>query len=203
MANLVIIDGGKNLQPVAATPDGDASLILIRSNEHRKPTFRYAGNFTPVATPTDAIIIKGSATKTLRIKYIRLTSAAATAAGTMPVTLIKRSTADSGGTGALTAVTAGQHDNNDAVPTGTVSIVGTGNFTTLGTVLGNLGQGRLFFQTAAGGPPDRLEWSFATRQDKAAILRGANDYLCINLGGAAVPTAGTIDFEIEIEEDNS
>jgi hypothetical protein len=46
-------------------------------------------------------------------------------------------------------------------------------------------------------------WDFATRQDKAVILRGTADFLCINLGGSAVPTGGSLDYEIEIEEDAS
>jgi hypothetical protein len=203
MPNLNVMDAALGAQAIAATPDGDASYLLLRSNEHRKPTYRYAGNFTPVATPTDVLVIQGSASKTLRVKRIALTSATATAAGTMPVTLIKRSAANSGGTAALTAITGAPHDSNDAVATAVVSRVGTGNFGTLGTAVGNLGQGRLFFPIAASGGADRLTWDFATRQDKAIILRGIADFLCINLGGAAVPTGGSLDYEIEIEEDAS
>jgi hypothetical protein len=55
----------------------------------------------------------------------------------------------------------------------------------------------------SGWPNHRAGWEFATRQDKAIILRGTNDYLCINLGGATAVARGSIDFEIELEEDNS
>ena len=50
---------------------------------------------------------------------------------------------------------------------------------------------------------DIVVWDFATRQDKAMILRGSTDYLMINLNGAAIPSGGVFDFEIETEEDNS
>ena len=65
-----------------------------------------------------------------------------------------------------------------------------------------MGQGRLWLPLVTGQPAP-LVWEFATRQDKAVLLRGVSDFLYINLGGAAVPAGGTIDYEIEIEEDAS
>jgi hypothetical protein len=200
MANFQAQDGNLIVQPVAAMPDGDGSFLLLRSSEHRKATFRYAGTFTPVATPTDAIIIQGSATRTLRIKHIML-GGLATTAGLMNATLIRRSTADATA-GVLTAVTPGKMDTADAAPTGVVSTVGTANFTTLGTTAGNLGQVRLWLPLVTGTPAP-LTWAFATRQDKALILRGVLDFVAINFNGSAVPAGGVIDYEIEIEEDQS
>jgi hypothetical protein len=53
------------------------------------------------------------------------------------------------------------------------------------------------------GQPFPLVWDFSTRQDKALILRGTTDFIAINGNGATVPAGGAIDYEIEIEEDNS
>jgi hypothetical protein len=35
------------------------------------------------------------------------------------------------------------------------------------------------------------------------LLRGTSDYVYVNLAGAAVPSGGVIDIEVEWEEDNS
>src|SRR6185312_10014748 len=68
-------------------------LALPVQAEGVKPTYRYSVlGFSPVATPTDVLEIKGSATKTLRIRCIRV-GGVATAAGNMPVQLVRRSTA--------------------------------------------------------------------------------------------------------------
>lgn len=165
-------------------------------------TYRYAGvALAPVATPTDVIVIKGSATKTVWVKRIRLTGAA-TAAGTMPVTVVKRSDAGTVGSAVLTAVTASKADSADAAATGVVSTVGTANYTTVGTTAGNAGSGRLEMTALATGlAAVPVEWNFAgTREDKGIALRGVLEFLCVNLGGVAVPSGGVIDYEIETEE---
>jgi len=202
--NLSILDANLAAQLIAAMSDADGSLILVRSSEHRKPTFRYAGTFTPVATPTDVIMIKGSATKTLRVKRIAL-GGVATSNGNMPAQLIRRSTQfTTQGTAVFNAVTAGGYDTSDAAATGAVATIGTANITSLGTAVGgSLGQGRLFLSTTSTGTPSPLVWDFATRQDKPIILRGVSDFLFVNLVGAAVPAGGVIDYEIQIEEDAS
>lgn len=203
MSNFQAQDGTLNVQPIASTPDSDGSFILLRSSEHRKATFRYAGNFTPVATPTDVLMIQGSATRTLRVKRIAL-GGVATANGNMLATLIRRSTQfTTQGSAVFNAVTPGKLDFGDAAATGVVSTIGTANLTSVGTTQGNLGQSRLFLPTTATGVPAPLVWEFATRQDKALILRGVLDFVFINLNGGAVPAGGVVDYEIEIEEDLS
>jgi hypothetical protein len=203
MSNLNVVDGNLVNQPIASLPDADGSFILVRSSEHRKATFRYAGNFTPVATPTDVLMIQGSATKTLRVKRIAL-GGVATSNGNMPAVLIRRSAQfTTQGSAVFTAITPGKHDTNDAAATGVVSTIGTANLTSVGATAGTLAQARLFLPTTATGTPSPLVWDFATRQDKALILRGVTDFVFLNLAGAAVPAGGTIDFDIELEEDAS
>jgi len=193
-----VLDSSGTLRNLGQMTDVDSSLILIHSSETKKGCYRYVGSASPPATPTDWIVVKGSVSMTLRIKRIVL-GGIATTAGSMPVVLIKRSTGPTGGT--PVTVVAGEHDNNDATATAAVTRY-TANPASLGTLISNVGQGRLWLPLATG-QPFPLVWEFATRQDKALILRGASDYLCVNLGGAAVPAGGVIDFELEIEEDNS
>jgi hypothetical protein len=203
-SDLSVLDALLASQLIAGLPDVAGQIILIRTSEHRKPTFRYAGNFTPVASPTDVIMIKGSATTTLRVKRIALWGASGTASGTMAVTVVRRTTQfTTQGSAVFTAITTGKHDPNDAAATGNVSTIGTANLTSVGTSAGNLASGRLYFPIAASAPVTPLVFEFATRQDKAIILRGVGDFVFINLNGSAVPASGTIDYEIELEEDAS
>jgi hypothetical protein len=166
-----------------------------------RATYRYAGlAFTPVATPTDIIQIQGSTTKTLRVTKIRI-GGVATGQGNMPVALIRRSAAGTLGSAVLTAVTGIKLDTTDGAATGVVSTVGTANYTTLGTAVGTLRTGRLNMPAVgAGAAPQPIEFEF----DNAPLrLRGAAEWIGINLNGAAVPSGGVIDYEIEIEEDAS
>ena len=185
---------------------GNTGALLV-STDSAKATYRYCyASFSPVATPTDALVIQGSATATVRVKRIKITGQA-TAQGSMPVQLIRRlSTGGTVGSAVLTAITAGKHDVNDAAATAVVSTVGTANYTTVQTANGVIAVDRLGMSplaTGAAGQAQAVVWDFANRNDKALILRGANDYVMINFAGAAVPSGGVIDFEIETEEDAS
>ena len=178
---------------------------VLASSDGAKATYRYAvQGFSPVATPTAMLIIQGSATKTIRIKRIKV-SGVATAAGNMPIQLARWSTAGTQGSAALTALTAGKHDVNDAAATAVVSTVGTANYTTQGTGSAvPIAADRVQLAAAGSGIGfSPLTFDFATRQDKALILRGTSDYIVISGNGGAVPTGGLLDFEIEQEEDNS
>lgn len=182
----------------ARSAPGSLGAALV-SSDGAKATYRYAslGN-TPAATPTDILTLAGSATKTVRVKTVKV-SGLATTAGQMPVALVRRSAANTAGT--LTNPAAVKHDINDAAATAVVALY-TANATGLGTAVGNVGAKRLFLNLSTG-QEDQAVWDFSTRQDKALVLRGVSDILAINLGGAAVPAGGVLDFEIEWEEDNS
>jgi hypothetical protein len=164
-------------------------------------TYYYAlTGFTPAATPTDIIVFKGSATKTVRIKYI-LIRGFATTAGSVPVQLIRRSTANSGGT-AVTIIGVSA-DTNDAVAT-VVANYYTANAASLGTQVGGaaafLGSQRLQLATA-GVVNVAVQWSPGQFNMKSYVLHGVNDYLAINLGGATLPTGATLEIEMGVEEE--
>lgn len=176
---------------------GHQGAVLV-SSDGAKATYRYAGTMTPAATPTDIITITGSSTRTGRIKSIVLGGLASTG-NSMALALIRRSTANTGGTKA--AASGGAHDINDPSAT-IIPQVYSANATGLGVAVGSIGQGRLWLGGVIN-TPFQLRWDFSTRQDKALILRGTSDIIAINLAGATVPSGGVIDFEIEIEEDVS
>ena len=181
---------------------GTTGIAAVNA-EGIKPTFRYSvTGITPVATPTDFLVIQGSATMTGRVKRIRISGIAA-AAGTIIVQLLRRSTAGTIGSATLTAIAAMAHDTTDAAATLTVSYVQTANYTTPGTLVAQGGVRRLYLTTAALGTTNVAEWVFSQSQDKPVILRGTSDYLWINLAGSTLPTTTVLDCEIQTEEDFS
>jgi hypothetical protein len=182
----------------------DVNGRLQVTTEGTRVTYRYAGlSFAAVATPTDIIEIIGSATKTVRVKRVKL-EGAATAAGNMPASLVKRSAVPTIGSAVRTAVTPAKLDSADAAATAVVSTIGTANFGTVGTTAGIVASGLLQMSALATGlGVSPLIWDFSTRNTKPLILRGVAESLCVNLAGAAIPSGGVIHYEIELEEDAS
>jgi hypothetical protein len=83
------------LIPASAFAVATDNMVIM---EKVIPSFAVAGvGITPAATPTDLLTITGSATRTVHIRRITV-SGLATTAGTMDVSLVRRSTADAGGT---------------------------------------------------------------------------------------------------------
>ena len=191
----------------ASTPQNcspGAMLVDPMDNpvEQRK-TYRYSVTaIVPVATPTDIVRVCGSSTLAVKIKRIYV-GGYATTGGQFPLELLRESGAGTLGSAALTAVTAEQHDANDAVATGSVNYVQTANYGTVPTLVAQLGVQRAYLNVAATGPSTPAIWDFSTRQDKPQFLRGTTDCISINGVGTAVPTGGHLDIEIETEEDNT
>lgn len=182
---------------------GTTGVAAVNS-EGIKSTYRYSVTaITPVATPTDFLLIQGSATMTGRIKSIRIDGKCTTTAGKIIVQLLRRSTAGTIGSAVLTPISPMKHDPSDSVPTLTVSYVQTANYGTPGTLVAQGGVRRLFLNLDASGASTPAVWEFADKQDKPIFVRGTSDYLWINLAGSTLPTATVLDLECEIEEDIS
>jgi hypothetical protein len=148
---------------------------------------------TPAATPTDVAILNGSATKTVKIKRVTV-SGLATTAGSLNVSIVKRTTANTGGTS--TAPSIAQFDSLDATATAVPKLY-TANPSALGTGVALSTQTLNFGVAGAAGT---VIFDFANRNDKAICLHGVAEGLAINLNGGAVPTGGTFGYTIEFEE---
>jgi len=146
----------------------------------------------PPATPTDFLMIQGSATKLVRLKSIILAGSASAAANIQCI-LVRRSSPGTGG--AWTPVTGVNHDTNDSAPTAVVQFATTLP-SPVGTAVGTLHRGRLNLAPAANGSVDRLMWQWGWQNDKAPVLRGASDYLFLNFAGAAWPSGGVLDCDL-------
>lgn len=199
-----ILVNNANGQAIAVGPSVTASPALLVSTESSKATYQYGSMaFAMQASPTAFVVIKGSATKTVRIKRIKV-AGVATAQGNMQIQLARWSTAGTLGSAVLTALTAVKHDTNDAAATCVVSTVGTANYTTEGTGSATpFMTDRIFMGVVATGLVGAITYDFGTRNDKALVLRGTGDIIAISGNGSAIPSGGVVDISIELEEDDS
>lgn len=202
--------GFKALQGGAVNMDtssNESAPVRVELVPGSKATYGYArSTFAIAATPTDVAIINGSASKTVRITRIEIEAhcTAATAA-TLEIQLIKRSTANAGGTttGSPTGV---PYDSANAAATA-LMLCYTANPTTTGTSLGIIRDGKLTPvlspYTATDFPShDRLIFQFGDRPGtQEIVLRGTAEGLAINLAGAAIPAGLSMGISLETTEE--
>ena len=168
-------------------------------------TYRYAvSQITPLATPTQFAYVQGSATKSVRVKLLKLTGFS-NAAGSMQVqvgTTAALGTANAGTT--LTTVTAVKHDTNSAAATAVVKYVQGANYDTPAT-LTLVSTGRLPFSTAATSVEGVLKIDFSQNADLAPVLRGVAEFLVVSFNGDGIPgtSNGRVDLVIETEESSA
>jgi len=168
-----------------------------------KQTFMIASTFTPAATPTDLVIIEGSATKTIRIVRIKIITTN-TAAGSQQFFLIKRSTADTTGT-FVSAGTPVPLDSTNAAATVNRAGHFTANPGALGTAVGTMNIIRAASPVAipatfAGivdeAGYDLLDHYVNSQLDQLVTLRGVAQTLAINFNGAALVAGQTHAYTI-------
>jgi hypothetical protein len=179
-------------QAMASQADSAGSAYV--NIEGRKATFGVgAAQFTPAATPTDFLVIQGSASKTVRIVRIIL-GAVATAAGQVPVSISRRSTANTGGTSA--GLTPGKYDTNSAASTAVFTRY-TANPTALGTSVAGLGT----FSVACPLSGGNTILDFGSRPGGCIVLRGTADFIVLNGSGATLPTGTAFSITVEFTEE--
>lgn len=210
---MAIIKSGASSDQLSIDTTSKAARVTLYDSAGRelssqmKPTYMASGTFTPAATPTDLVIIEGSATKTIRvIAFILATTN--TAAGSQQFFLIKRSTADT--TGTFVAATAVPLDSNNAAAT--VNRVGhfTANPGALGTAVGTLVTKRVASPAAIpatwAGVVQDAGFDFLTIfqnsiLDQPVVLRGVAQCLALNFNGVALVAGQTHAYYITwIEE---
>lgn len=149
-------------------------------------------SYTGYASPTDIVSIKGSATKTIKIINIRL-SGYATADDNFGVALVKRSTADTGGT--PTTATATPHNSTSAAATATV--VSYAAAPTLGTLVGAFCACQLQVPAKNGTGGGVLEWQFNRNGGESVVLHGTSEMVALNLYGVSLGGGTNLNITIE------
>lgn len=185
-----ISDGTYPWQKQAVGSRGDAIVSLMDGN---KTT--YSCSTTGAAGVVgDTLTITGSATKTVRVTRISL-SGVATALADIDVTLVKHSTADSGGTSS--GVTLTPMDSANAAATATVLLytVAPTPGTVVGTPLRSVKYGTVATTSAAA----IQVWDFGNGPKQGVVLRGVAQQLALNF--SAAPAGGSFDIDIELTEE--
>jgi hypothetical protein len=157
----------------------------VQIDESTHPTYRAATVALNTANnATDIFTITGSATKTIRIRKIGI-EGTQTTASVANVLVIKRSTANSGGTSStLTNVPL---DSDDTAATATVRAY-TAN-PTLGTTIGTIISKKLIVNVTNVGSSavdNDTVFYLGSELSKAVVLRGTSEVLSINLNSTTL-----------------
>ena len=143
--------------------------------------------FTVVASPTDIFQIYGSSTKTVKILRIECRGITTTGYSNYPLFVLRRSTANSGGTS--TTLTPRPLDTNSAAATCTAKNY-TANPTT-GSLVGTIVSTVANTADPTGTVVTNNVVFDADKYGQAIVLRGTSEGCVINLNGVSTPN--TID----------
>ena len=186
---------GVNAVPQAGVIQGVISL------EGQKAAYMVAKTALALAaTPTVVASIQGSATKTIKVRRVRISGAAATASQNIPVELRKTSTAFTGGT--ATAPTPVPVDSNLGAATAVVSYF-TAN-PTEGTSVGAVASGVVpcLLATAAGAPGfGSNHHDLIDPYGEGITLRGTAQCLDVHLLGVTLNNTTTMNISFEFTEE--
>lgn len=149
----------------------------------------------PAASATDLACITGSASRVTRVKQVTFSGVAGTLV-TIPVTVLKRASANTGGTPAATTALPVPYpvDSQNAAATAT-TIAWTANPTIVDTAPGILAARNASLNTTSAlvaGPPLVFDWT-NTPFSQSPTLRGVAQQLCVNIG-ATSPSSGVVNI---------
>lgn len=198
---LEVKDATGTEQSIPVHLDALDNIVPTRSADTTLATYSLAATMAAAdiaATPTDIVVLRGSATKTVRLKKVGVkvwwdTGAAGLA---VPIALKKHTTANTAGTS--TTPTPVQFDSGDAAASAVV-LQYSANPTITGTPVSfaSLQAGTLALETVSGA-----EWSFLDFEH-AMVLRGVAQEVAINLAGfAGTQTGLNIAYEIVWSEED-
>jgi len=162
---------------------GNLKVALAEVAPSRSTYTASAANITPPATPTDMVTLTGSATRTIRVLSVEL-STTQTTAGLNTFFLVKRSAANTGGTSA--ALTIVPLDSNNIVATAT-PLSYSANPTGLGSAVGNVRATKLLSQIPTGLNNSVYVWNFDSPGSQPVYLRGTAQVLALNFNSVALP----------------
>lgn len=148
---------------------------------------------TPAASATDFLTLTGSATKTIYLRTAEC-SGVSTAAGTSTIALVKRSTADSGGTALTPSATVGGQlvPNDSTAPAASATVAAYSANPTTGTLVGLLRSGKVNTGVTGTGTTAPLTWTFGAENATVATLRGTSQVLALTGLGSSLATGAVL-----------
>lgn len=147
----------------------------------------------PASATTDLACLTGSATKTIRLQYVRVSGSAGTLIN-VPVTLLKRASADTGGTAATsTALPVPYSLDSTNVAASATTIAYTANPTLVDSAPGILDNDIMaLVTTGTASTNGAIVFDYSARNFmQAPVLRGIAQQLCVNLNATTI-TSGVV-----------
>jgi hypothetical protein len=173
----------------AALNVGTDGLLWTANLPAIRPASYVASSAFAGSSTTDNAVMPGNASNTVLVTMVKV-SCTQTTAGSITLTLLKRSTADTVGTSA--AMTAVPDDSNySAAVSAPLSYTGTGP--TVGTPVGNVDNVKLGCEATTTAAPQDIY--ILNRRQKPIVLRGTAQQLAVNAGGAITGGNITVTFE--------
>lgn len=191
--------GGKNGTVVQdLTTDVLGNLQVTTDGPSTKKAYRVAASgITATTALNDLFYLQGSATKTIRVKEIRVTMSATTA-GAYYLQLQRHGAI---GAGTQVAVTPRALDSrNTTAATGVIKHYSDASAAPTGAVI--LGSQR-FYLAASNASVVTIVWDFTKNNTPPLIVSGATDFISVSANGQTITSNGTYDYEILFEEDAS
>lgn len=164
--------------------------LQVKDYEKQARTYSAAANITVAASATDIAILPGSASTTVFVTKV-IVSGIQTTGSQVNVQLIKRSTANSGGTSA--AMTAIPHDSADSAAI-SAPLSYTAN-PTPGTSVGAVRQSYVPIGISTAQPNESAVFEFGDK-GRPIVLNGVAQGLAVNLNGVTL-VGGTINVTFE------
>lgn len=176
-----------------ALPTGSNTIGSVVISDSTLATYGASATaIASAASATDIFEIGGSATKTVRVRRLQI-SGVATTTGTSDIQIVKRSTANSGGTS--TGATAVPHDSASAAVTATVKAY-TAN-PTLGNAVGTLMAAKI---TTPNVTATVTVVPLIVEFKNPVVLRGTAQQLAVNLNGVSV-VGGSFNVDVTWTEE--
>lgn len=155
----------------------------------------------PASAATDLACITGSATKTIRVQYIRISGSSGTLVN-VPITILKRASADTGGTPATSTALPVPYslDSSNAAASAT-TIAYTANPTLVDATPGILDNDIVaFVTTGTASTNGAIIFDYTARNFmQAPVLRGIAQQICVNLNAITV-TTGSVNISFRWTE---
>ncbi len=198
--------GFKALQGGKVFTDGssnDSAPAVMAQIGGQRATYTYTLYATApgYATPQDWIVLRGSATKTIRVVRLKVSGAITTAAGYI-FSWKKHTIANTGGTSTNPAAIL--HDSGDSAASGLILLYTVAPTTDASATIWK--QERIILSPPLNGAAGTIVttpwiWDYSAPAYEAMTLRGVAQELAFNLGGVAIGTGQVYDVEITWTEE--
>ena len=179
-----------------------SNAVMAEAAGGTKPTYTYSISATaPYAAPTDWVVIRGSATKLVKIVRIEhIVNATAATAG-FTYTIKYHTIANTSGTS--TSPTPQQHDSSDAAATALVLLYSAAPTINAAAQIWKTVVQTAGLVTAAAGTwaQDRYVYQYDDEPYEPLTLRGVAQECAINFGGTALLTGQTNSYMITWTEE--